>query len=1130
MSTVAQPRLLSAVEVARSLGLEHAPTPEQALVIEAPLRAHLVVAGAGSGKTETMAARVVWLVANGLVAPDQVLGLTFTRKAAGELAERIGRRLRALRASGASGASSASDAGQVVGGAAGVLAPVVSTYNAYAASLVADHGLRLGIEPGARLLGEAAGWQLAQEVVQGWDPPAGTAGLAGLDRALDTLVAAVLALAGQCSEHLCDPEQVVELAEQLTRHVAALPKDGAGGAPARPTKSSDVTKVLASVRARAALVPVVRAYQARKRELEVLDFGDQVALAARLARIPEVAAGERERFGVVLLDEYQDTSHAQLELLTALFDDGHPVTAVGDPNQSIYGWRGASAGNLDSFPAQFACSTNGSAEVLALSTSWRSPRLVLDVANTVAGPLREVSGVPVQPLRARDGAPEGSIRVAWHKTVEEEAADLADQLALYWRDPAVATVAVLCRQRSQFLAIENALRARGLPVEVVGLGGLLDRPEVGDVVATLRVLHDPNRGDALMRLLTGPRWRIGPRDLAGLGAWSRTLAARDRVAPAGSGGPAAQAVLDPDVVDESSIVDALDELPPAGWAPGTGPGLSSQGRARLLRLSTELARLRSRTSLPLPELVAEVERALLLEVELASAPGVVASAARAQLDAFADVAAGFADTSDRATLGGFLAWLTAAASRERGLEQGEDQSTEADDGSHIGEAVTQSTTAIQVLTVHAAKGLEWDVVAVPGMVEGRFPSGRQSGGTDSASGWPTTTEALPYPLRGDAASLPVWHWRSAGDLKELAGSLVEFRRECGAHEVLEERRLAYVAWTRPKQTLLVSGFWWDHTTTARTPSRFVRQLVLAHQSDPALLLVGADPVALDRGSSFDQHPGQGQEVSHAWPTDPLGERRETLASAARQVLAAEDDLGGSRRARDLDPGSPLALEIDRLLHERDILRSTRTQVLLPSHLSASRAVQLAADPAAFATALRRPVPVQPRPATRRGTAFHEWIERQLRSEALWDLTDVAGAGDDEAAQDAGLALLQQQYLASEWAQREVVAVEVDVETAVHGTVLRGRIDAVFRCTRPDGQPGFDVVDWKTGSPPTGAALRAAAIQLAVYRLAWARLQGLAPERVGAAFFYVGAGRTLRPADDLDEQALADLVEGVPLQG
>jgi len=1123
VSAVVEPRLLSAVEVARSLGLEHAPTPEQARVIEAPLRAHLVVAGAGSGKTETMAARVVWLVANGLAAPDQVLGLTFTRKAAGELAERIGRRLRALRASGVRGAGGA---GEIPGGG-GVQAPVVSTYNAYAASLVADHGLRLGIEPGARLLGEAAGWQLALEVVQGWDPPVGTAGLAVLDRALDTLVAAVLALAGQCSEHLCDPEQVLDLTEELTRYVALLPKDDAGGAPARPAKSSDVTKVLASLRARAALVPVVRTYQARKRELEALDFGDQVAMAARLARIPEVAAGERERFGVVLLDEYQDTSHAQLELLTALFDDGHPVTAVGDPNQSIYGWRGASAGNLDNFPTQFACATNGSAEVLALSTSWRSPRVVLDVANTVAGPLREVSQVPVQPLRARDDAPVGAIRVAWHETVEQEAADLADQLALHWRDPAVGTVAVLCRQRSQFQPIEKALRARGLPVEVVGLGGLLDRPEVGDVVATLRVLHDPSRGDALMRLLTGPRWRIGPRDLAGLGSWSRMLASRDGVRP---GGPGEQAVLDPDVVDESSIVDALDELPPPGWAPATGPGLSGDGRARLHRLATELSRLRGRTSLPLPELVAEVERALLLEVELSSAPGVVASTARAQLDAFADVAVGFADTSDRATLGGFLSWLTAAASRERGLEQGEDQSADADAGSHIGEHVTQSTTAIQVLTVHAAKGLEWDVVAVPGMVEGRFPSGRQSGGTDSASGWPTTTEALPYPLRGDAGSLPVWHWRSACDLKELGESLVSFRRECGAHEVLEERRLAYVAWTRPKQTLLVSGFWWDHTSTARKPSRFVRQLVHAHQGDPALQLVGADPGDLEQGSSFDQHPGQGQELSHAWPVDPLGERREALASAARQVLAHQHGPLGSRGACDVDPGSPLALEIDRLLHERDTLRSNRSQVVLPSHLSASRAVQLAADPAAFASALRRPVPAQPRPATRRGTAFHEWIERQLRSEALWDLADVAGAGDDEAAQDAGLALLQQQYLASEWAQREVVAVEVDVETAVHGTVLRGRIDAVFGCTRPDGQPGFDVVDWKTGSPPTGAALRAAAIQLAVYRLAWARLQGLPPERVGAAFFYVGAGMTLRPADDLDEQALTDLVESVPLQG
>src|SRR5204863_2455558 len=125
------------------------------------------------------------------------------------------------------------------------------------------------------------------------------------------------------------------------------------------------------------------AYSQRKRDLEAMDFGDQLAWAAQVASDhAEVGATERDRYRVVLLDEYQDTSHAQLVLLRALFGGGHPVTAVGDPCQSIYGWRGASAGNLRRFTADFpvvarvrpfgASASSGPAPVRQLSTSFRN--------------------------------------------------------------------------------------------------------------------------------------------------------------------------------------------------------------------------------------------------------------------------------------------------------------------------------------------------------------------------------------------------------------------------------------------------------------------------------------------------------------------------------------------------------------------------------------------------------------------------------------------------------------------------------------------------------------------------------------------------------------------------------------
>ena len=310
-------------------------------MISAPLGPLAVIAGAGSGKSETMAARLVWLVANGMVRPDRVLGLTFTRKAAAEFADRVRSRLERLRRAGAElpGANrpgahqqGAADTEDPFGGD-----PVIGTYHAYAGRLVSDNALREGLEPSMRLITPALSWQLAAQIVAAYDGP-----MDEVTWTPQTVTAAVLELAGDLSEHLRDTGDVTAVGLWLTASRDALP--------GRITAS--VRKIIATQRAREQLLPLVSRYAAAKAAREVLDHGDQVALAARIAsRHPEVGAAERARYQVVLLDEYQDTSHAQLVLLRALFGGGHPVTAVGDPCQSIYGWRGASAGNLSRFKA-----------------------------------------------------------------------------------------------------------------------------------------------------------------------------------------------------------------------------------------------------------------------------------------------------------------------------------------------------------------------------------------------------------------------------------------------------------------------------------------------------------------------------------------------------------------------------------------------------------------------------------------------------------------------------------------------------------------------------------------------------------------------------------------------------------
>jgi DNA helicase-2/ATP-dependent DNA helicase PcrA len=1078
------------VELAKLLRL-HAPTNEQAAIIAAPVEPLLVVAGAGSGKTETMAARVVWLVANGYARPDEVLGLTFTRKAAGELAHRVRTRL-----------------GQLVRrlGRDDDLAgePTVATYHSFAARIVTEHGLRAGYEPSARLLTEAARWQIVDSLVRTY-----TGDMAGLNRAPSTVTDDVLALSAELCEHLVDPDDLAAWTGRFYASVQPLP--------GRMYK--DVAEMVGRQQARLMLLPLVRAYAERKLELEALDFGDQLARAAIVARDhPQVGAIERDRFKVVLLDEYQDTSHAQVVLLRSLFGGGHPVTAVGDPCQSIYGWRGASAGTLDRFPTEFVAADGRIAWTEKLTRSWRNRPEILHVANAMSAPLRAAGAQVAELVPARQvaepvggrtalGRRAATVHCALLATYADEAEWIADSMLNAWRSaarlPSAApteipverrpTSAVLVRVRSQIPAIEESLRARGIPVEVVGLGGLLDTAEVRDVVCTLRVLADPTDGAALLRLLTGARWRIGPRDLVALHRRSRQIAKARRDAAWTSdpevADPDNDAEIAADRLDEATLVEALADL-------GAAAIFSAEGYARLRAFGRELAELRLRLDQPLPDLVADIERTIGLDVEVAvrASAGGDAGLARGHLDALGDVAARYAADTDGGTLSGFLAFLSAAEEEERGLSPGQVDVVEG---------------AVQILTAHAAKGLEWDVVAVAGLTKDVWP-----GMPRSNDHYLMGIGVLPFPLRGDASGLPRFDVDEAVEQKDVMAALTGFSRQWREHDEREERRLAYVAVTRPRRLLLCSGFWWgEGVKRARGPSVFLDEIRACCLDGAGVVDAWADQPAGDA-----ENPSSAYVARAEWPADPLGNRRPVMAAAAdlvRRLIADPTD----------DHVNPWRDEVDLLLAERDA-RSRAVGPLpvpLPGHLSVSQLVLLHSDPQALARSLRRPLPSAPNPYARRGTAFHAWLEQRFGAVRLLDVDELPGAADADAAPDDQLTELQERFLASEWADRTPVEVEVPFATAVSGVVIRGRMDAVFA----DLGDRYDVIDWKTGRPPTGPGADSAAVQLAAYRLAWASLAGVPVERVRAGFHYVRDGVTVRPADLLDADGLAALIAAVP---
>ncbi|MBG0833401.1 ATP-dependent helicase [Planomonospora sp. ID67723] len=1135
--------MLSPIQLAAKLGILP-PTPEQAAVIEAGLEPMVVVAGAGSGKSETMAGRVVWLVANGLVRPEQVLGLTFTRKAASELSHRVRERLGAL--------------GQDVPAELLAGEPTISTYHAYAARLVTDHALREALEPTMRLITPAIAWQLAGHVVSAYDGP-----MEQIDWGPATVTRAVLELAGELAEHMREPRDVREVGAWLAERYGALP-----GSPIVAQR-----RPLAVQKAREQLLPLVEAYTRLKRRREVVDHGDQMALAARIAaKHPEVGRIERDRFAVVLLDEYQDTSHAQLVLLRSLFGGGHPVTAVGDPCQSIYGWRGASAGNLTRFPRDFRTASGELAPVRQLSVSFRNGDAVLDVAARVQLPLRmEAREVPVL-VPGGNRIERGRVMCAFHETAEDEAGWVADQVCRLlgsdtapdglpwgegerrkakqstWGGPQCLQphdVAILARKRSQFPALRRALEERGVPVEVVGLGGLLTVPEVADVVATLRVLYDPTAGDALVRLLSGPRWRIGPADLKELGERARELNRENREDSSPVADPLDQVVADL-AEERGSLVDALDELPDR---PDWQDLFSPLARVRLVAMAQELRVLRARAGQPLPDLITEVERRLGLDIEVAARGSAAGPfAARADLDAFVDAASRFAGDSEDPTLGAFLAFLKAADEEENGLDAG-----------RVGES-----NSVKLMTIHASKGLEWPVVIVPGMSQVLSKSGTPTVGTVFPARpvvspkWTENPRKLPYPLRGDASDLP----GLAGLARE---ELAEFDERCRDRDLMEERRLAYVAVTRAHYLLIASGYRWGSAARPLEPSDFLVEI------RETCGRVAAWPPGIEEGAT---NPLLAEPAETVWPVTPEGARYEAIVDGSFLVEAALRSLAGppapdepagpavpvragtpapahepdgertgpgegaersdpeggedprltGLRGWDRERAKAWERDAELLLRERE--RNRRRggrQVELPTYLTVSSLVTLAADPKALARQIRRPVPKKPAPLARRGTSFHQWLESRWGQQRLLDELELPGAGDEAEESEALLAELRERFEESEWAGREPLDIEVPFETMIADRLVRGRMDAVFRA--PDGR--YEVVDWKTGRRLMETTRSAAAVQLAAYRLAWSHLAGVPLDQVSAAFHYVRFNETVRPVNLLDESGLVALIESVP---
>ncbi|MFG6445284.1 UvrD-helicase domain-containing protein [Microbacterium sp. P07] len=1108
---------ISAETIARALGLPP-PTDDQRAVIEAPPRPALVVAGAGSGKTETMAGRVVWLVANGHVAPDEVLGLTFTRKAAGELAERIGRRLATVREysrrdllphldalvdggpipafweahadapprvrDAAFGALLDRLADQIVPDRAPravdgedlVFRPRVATYNAFADALVREHGARIGRDPDSALLSQSGSWLLARRVVIGSDDER----LAEREEAFSTVVDAVHRLSGDVLDNRVDLDGLIDFARSWDARLSSVTCRLKGD-------QDKVDKARRSMTGLPVLAELVREYARRKRVDDTLDFADQVADALTIIeQAPEVGDALRAQYRVVLLDEYQDTSVLQTRLLAAIFRDT-AVMAVGDPHQSIYGWRGASADNLTAFPRAF--SSTGECDHFQLMISWRNDVAILTAANALLDAAR---GADVETLSPRPGAASGRVTRIFAPSAEDEAREVAAWFVEVRAAHAASGAsrahsgAVLFRTKRHMQLFADALDAAGVPNRILGLGGLLSTPEVVDVVAALRVVHDPAQGSSLIRLLAGPRFAVGVADLAGLHALADTLSRRDAALDPLAPELAARVRASAGADEQLSIIDALEFIRRTTDDHGFLRGISVEGRTRLRDAAEMFDRLRRAVGQPIPDLIRLIELELRLDIELAAneARG-PARVSTARLRTFLDEVRAFLLADDRGSVGSLLAWLAHAEETDELMPRPE----------------PPEPGVVQLLTIHGSKGLEWDAVAVVRLVDKELPKAPRT-----VNGW-LGFGVLPYPLRGDRDALPRLDWALDGDDADLPDAIEEFRATDRAHQEREERRLAYVAVTRAKSELLLTGSHWAGQKEPRVPSRYLVEMLEALGAPPIEEPAPEENPYLDKG---------GRIVT--WPLDPLGGRRDVVMSAVDEVT----------RAADLDPVPDETLV--RLLAELE-RRRRGVPVRPPARIPASRFKDYVTDYRGTVSAVTRPLPERPFRQTRLGTLFHSWVEqRSGRAGSAGSVDDALWEVDDDDASEASvsdavdLARLKAVFEQSEWATLAPLEVESEIDFTLSTDdgeqhVMICKLDAVFR--RDDRGGRIEIVDWKTGRAPTTAAERdERMLQLALYRLAYHKKHGIPLAEIDVTLYYVADDLVIRSDRVWTENELA----------
>lgn len=984
------------------------PTTEQQRIITYPQRHVRIAAGAGTGKTTTIIERLVAFVESG-VPPTRALGITFTVKASDELRNRLRDRLGPTK-----------DGEEVE----------VATYHGFATSILSEFGTLVGFDPASLLLDDGHRSELAQRVLRSTPTE--------LDlTALDARVRDLLELNDALGRHLTSPEELVARA---------------------PLGGDDA--IMETWAKRMDLAAVAAAYRSEKERLGLIEFADLIAKAVDLVTtFPDIAAELAGRYDVVLLDEYQDTDPAQRLLLTSIFGPSAAVTAVGDSDQTIYEWRGASLDNFDAFPQHFPRDDGEPTETLPLSLNRRSDRIIINLANTIKELLPTIEGA--EALVPRPEAAEGSLVVAWFPSEREEAAWIAQDIRDRHADGLrYSDMAILVRKRAWIPMLVEALRELDVPISVSDPGTLLQIPEVADVLAWLRLVADPGAEPALLRILMGGQYRLGMADLNALKVHAQRIDADSIMAS----------------VMDASHVEGLSET--------TVSALN-----RFAAIHDTLMRYAQANTVA--NTISEITTTIGFWDEAAALGPSDATTARLNIARFLSVANGWRPLEGRPTVSRFLRYIDALNASKR------------DDA--LTPPTTSTIDAVELTTIHAAKGLEWGTVYLPGLQHDSFPmSARRSDDPDAHA------MLLPYELRLDADNL--------GDLVTTSQ---DARKEKLKQRTAEsEHRLAYVAVTRAKHTLTMTGHvWQDHLKRPKKPS-------------PYLLLARDTPNAVVR--TWSEDPGDPPPVAVFSGREPVNDPlfRQGVDSAFRRLI--DDPRMVSNEYPEL--ADAVAHRIQQLrLEIADLSEPTAEPGPQAFSASVTNLVTLAQCPLKFKWVHHDKLPRRPSQAAVRGTEFHRRVELhnlgvislEDAESASYDAVEVdpgeldttsvdaappgTGAGEDRTVVDPWRV-----FAASRFADIRARWCEVPFEFAVGSGSVRGKIDAIY-----EPEPGvWEIVDYKSGRPSTDPSRM---IQLKAYAVAAAAgvVASETPESMSVSFAYFGGGELVEVSEDVNDQWIED---------